>query len=84
MIEFPFLVIFGIVSATKALPVFRIPLSGVLHSEDLSKCAGNGGAFESNLAVIHAIDIANQHVHSAIVPAIRHCQHVIESSRASQ
>lgn len=84
MVEFPFLVILGIVSATKALPVLCIPLSGVLHPEDLAKRAGNGGALESNLVVIHAIDITNQHVYSAIVSAIRHCQHVIKGSRASQ
>lgn len=75
--------VFGIPGA-EAFAILCIPLSGVLRAEDLAKGTGNGGALESNLAVVHAIDVTDQHVHAAVVSAIRHCQHVIEGPGASQ
>lgn len=74
---------FGIPWA-EAFTIFCIPLSGVLHAEDLAKGTGDSGALESNLAIVHAIDVTDQHVHTAVVSAVRHRQHVIEGPGASQ
>jgi len=73
-----------VIVVVQALAVLRIPLGSILQAEDLSESASNGCALESNLGVVHPVDITHQHVHAAVVAAIRHGQHVIKGASARQ
>lgn len=71
-----------LIVADQALAVFGSPLGSILQAEDLPKGAGDRRALQSNFAVVHTINIPDQHVHSAVVPNIRHGQHVVEGPSA--
>lgn len=66
------------VVVVQALAILGALLGGVLQPKDLPKGAGDGGALKPDFAVVHAVDIANQHIDSTVIPAIRHGQHVVK------
>jgi hypothetical protein len=68
----------------QALAILGPALSSILQPEHLAKGTSDSSALQSNLGVIHAVNIPHQHVHSGVVPAIRHGQHVVKGSRASE
>lgn len=63
---------------------FRRSLGGSLHPQDFAECAGDGCAFKANLSVVHAVNIANKHIHAAVIPAIRQRKHFVKRRNSSQ
>lgn len=68
----------------ETLAILRASLGRILQPEDFSKRTGNGCTLEPDLAVIHAIDIPDQHIHPRVVAAIRHGQHVVKGAGSGQ
>lgn len=73
-----------ILVTNQALTVLRTSLGGILKAKNFAECARDRSALEPNLAVVHAVDVPHEHVHPTVVAAIRHGQHVVESSGAGQ
>lgn len=68
----------------QAFTVLGISFGGILQPEYLAKSARDGGALEPDLAIVHAVDVSDEHVHATVVAAVRHGQHVVKSASARQ
>lgn len=64
--------------------VFGLGLCLALHAEDLAEGRGDGGALEADLAVVAAVDVADEHVDVCVVSVLRLGEHVVEGPRAGQ
>lgn len=47
--------------------VFGVPLGLSLHLVYFAEAACDMRAFEADLVVVHAVDVANEHVHRCVV-----------------
>ena len=54
------------------------------HLEDLAEAAGDGAALQADLAVVGAVDVANQHVNGSVVAFFGHAEHFGEGGGAGQ
>lgn len=70
--------------ADQAFAVLGTAFGSILQPEHLAERAGNRSALQSNLFIVHAVDISHEHVDSAIVSTIRHGQHVVEGPSTGQ
>ncbi len=59
-------------------PVLGVALRLPFHLEHFPETARDGGALQSNLAVIRAVDIPDQHIDRGVVPQVRHAEHLIK------
>ena len=76
--------VFEMLVADQAFAVLGTTLGSILQPEHLAERAGNRSALQSNLFIVHAVDISHEHVDSAIVSTIRHGQHVVEGPSTGQ
>lgn len=64
--------------------VFCLLLGLALHLVDLPEAAGDRRALEADLAVVGAVDVADQHVDRGVVALLGQSQHVLKRPRAGE
>jgi hypothetical protein len=57
---------------------------GTLHAKDLAEGGRNGRVLETNLAVVCAVDVADEHVHLGIVTVLGMVEHVVEGGGSGE
>lgn len=58
--------------------IFGLLLRSPLHLVHFAEAAGDGGGFQADLAVIRAVDVADQHVDRRVVSVFGELQHLVE------
>lgn len=72
------------ITVREAAAVFGLSLGLALHPEHFPERARDRAGLEPDLAVVSAVDVADEHIDRGIVSAFGHVQHIVERPRAGQ